>query len=159
YYNTPEYWGEYVCTLPNTDCTVINRYNPNDYTLQPLQSKESPGGDLQVERVNVNWGINIYDAACWQIALAVAAHAGKKSPGGESLYTLARNVNSERAESASRAVTKDDGTYTYNGTKISNPSQAYSYRMLPRTWLSKDPFMGTKYATYIKTENLPDNPA
>ena len=36
---------------------------------------------------------NIYDAACWQIAIAVAAYAGKKSPTGESLYAFANNVN------------------------------------------------------------------
>lgn len=158
YYNTPEYWGEYVCKLPNTDCTVIDQYNSQDYSLRPLQSKKSPGGDLQVERVNVNYGINIYDAACWQIALAVAAHAGKRSPSGESLYNLANNVNKERADSTNRAITKADGTFTYNGTKITNPSQAYSYRMLTRSWLSKDPFMGTTYAKYIKAENLPKDP-
>lgn len=159
YYNTPEYWGEYVCKLPNTDCTVIDHYNPHDYTLKPLDSKKSPGGDLQAERVNVQNGINIYDAACWQIAMAVAAHAGKKSPSGASLYNLAHNVDRERAESASRATTKADGTFTYNGTKITDPSQAYSYRMLSPAWLSKDPFMATTYAKYIQAQNLPDNPA
>jgi len=159
YYNTPEYWGEYICKASGANCTVIDQYNPNDYTLSPLNSKESPGSDLQVERVNVNCGINIYDAACWQIALAVAAHAGRRSPTGESLYALANNVNTERANSESRAITKPDGTFTYNRTKITAPLQAYSYRMLSPAWLSKDPFMGTKYATYIKAQDLPDNPA
>lgn len=158
YYNTPDYWGEYVCKLPNNNCTVIDRYNPNDYTLTPLQSKNSPGADLQVERVNVNCGINIYDASCWQLALAVAAHAGKKLQSGESLYALAHNVDKERAKSAHRATTKADGTFTYNGTKITNPENAYSYRMLSPHWLSKDPFMDTAYAQYITAENLPDNP-
>lgn len=166
YYNSPEYWGEYVCKLPKADCTVVDKFNQNDYTLTPLNT--SPGGNLQVERVNVNYGANIYDAACWQIAMAVAGKAGKKSPTGQSLYSLANNVDESLAQGysgnaghvqlhANRAITKNDGTFTYNGTKITNPLNAYSYRMVTRNWLSKDPFMGTNYAKYIKAEDLPKN--
>jgi hypothetical protein len=41
-------------------------YNPDDQTLKP---QLGPAGELQAERMNVHNGINIYDAATWQIAV------------------------------------------------------------------------------------------
>src|SRR3990167_1087678 len=51
YYSTSDYWGRYVCRIPNNNCFVTDYYNESDYTLTP--SSLSPGADLQVERVNV----------------------------------------------------------------------------------------------------------
>ena len=66
YVDTPSYWGYYVCTSLQNNCYVTDTYHTNDYTLTP---DSSPGGKLQVERVNVHNGTDIYDAATWQIGV------------------------------------------------------------------------------------------
>lgn len=168
YYSTADYWGKYVGGLPGNNCTVVDVYNPNDYTLTP--SPQSPGVDLQVERVNVYNGIDIYDGGTWQIGLALAAKAGVKGPKGASLFSIANNQNqllllgydgnasNIPAMGANRATSHDDGTFTYNGKMILQPSQAYYFRMVPRNWLSTDPFKDTKYAHYVTATGLPPNP-
>ena len=168
YYNTADYWGKYVCKIPGNDCTVIDVYNPGDYTLTPRQN-DDPGIDLQIERVDVNYGTDIYDAACWQIAVALAAKDGLVDAGGQPLDSLPNNEtqlleygydgNSPQATAnANRAVTKDDGTFQYNGIDITTPENAYFFRMITRNWLSTDPFMGTSYESYITATGLPGPP-
>lgn len=167
YYSTADYWAKYVGTLPGNDLTVVDVYNAKDYTLTPTAN--SPGKDLQVERVNVFNGTDIYDAACWQIALGVCGRAGLKSGSGQNLFTLAENQNallqigydgdaSLQQAGANRAVTRKDGTFSYNGKNISTPKNAYFFRMVTKSWLSIDPFMGTPYMKYITAKNLPSNP-
>jgi len=165
YYSTPEYWGKYVCDELGNDCHVTDAFNPNDYTLSPTPN--SPGRDLQYERVNVYNGTDIYDASTWQIALALAAREGY----GESLLDLVENQNlllfhghngqasDPVSEGANRATTQSDGTFTYNGKVITDPSQAFFFRMVSKQWLATDPFIGTEYEKYISTKGLPeDNP-
>ncbi|MCP5470295.1 MAG: hypothetical protein H7A36_07330 [Chlamydiales bacterium] len=167
YYSTADYWGKYVGSLPGNDLTVVDVYNSNDYTLTP--SPTSPGGDLQVERVNVYNGTDIYDAACWQIALGVCGKAGMKSVSGQDLFAMAANQdvllnvgydgNAPQVQpNANRATTRSDGTFSYNGKSISSPPNAYFFRMVTRNWLSTDPFMGTLYAHYVTAKDLPSNP-
>ncbi|MBS0619979.1 MAG: hypothetical protein JSS61_00775, partial [Verrucomicrobia bacterium] len=167
YYSTADYWAKYVGALPGNDLHVVNAYNGSDYTLTPTGN--SPGKDLQVERVNVSNGTDIYDAACWQMALAVCGRSGLKGPLGEDLFTLAQNQdhllqvgydgNATSAEiGANRAITHADGTFEYGGEKITDHKKAYFYRMVTRNWLSTDPFLGTPYMEYIRAENLPPNP-
>ncbi len=166
YYSTADYWAKYVGSLPGNDLHVVDVYNPMDYTLTPQPG--SPGGDLQIERVNVFNGTDIYDAACWQIALAVCGKAGLKSSSGQDLFAIAQNQNTllkagydgnapEPHPGANRAVTRDDGVFSYNGEKIASSNEAYLFRMITRNWLSKDPFIGTPYMQYIQAENLPQN--
>jgi hypothetical protein len=45
--------------------------------------------------------------------------------------------------------------FVYNQQIITDPKRAYTFRMLPRNWLSSDPFKGTSYADQIKTGDLP----
>ena len=167
YYSTADFWGQYVANLPGNDCTVTDVYSSNDYTLTP--SKSSPGADLQVERVNVFNGIDIYDGAAWQIALALAANAGIQGPSGASLFSIAQNEDqllllgydgnaSSPTAGANRAISQANGTFTYNGISITNAPNAYFFRMVPPNWLATDPFMGTSYAHYITAVNLPPNP-
>lgn len=165
YYNTAKYWGEYVCHISGNNCDVTDRYNSGDYTLTPLIN--SPGGDLQTERVNVNSGSNIYDAATWQLALSVAAMHGLKGPDNKSLFDIAGNQNellrlAYNGDSSSgpragenRAVTTSEGLFEYNGQSITDPDHAYYFRMITRDWLSNDPFINTKYAKYITAKDLP----
>jgi len=169
YYCTPEYFAEYVGALPGNNMTVTDKYNPADYTLTP--TSDSPGIQLQVERVDVYSGTDIYDGACWQIAMAVAAKEGKSGPGGASLFDIGQNQttvlqlgydgNATMVQAnANRAITKPDGTFTYGGVNISTPNQAYFFRMIPTAWTATDPFMGTSYMKYITAQGLPPgNPA
>ncbi len=164
YFSTADYWALYVGALPGSDMTVTDQYDSNSYTLTPLPN--SPGGDLQCERVNVNYGTDIYDAACWQMAISVYGKAASQV----SLFDLAENQtelltagydgNAETATAgANRATTKSDGTFSYNGALISNARNAYFFRMVTRSWLSVDPFKDTSYISCVTANNLPpDNP-
>jgi len=169
YYNTEKYWGEYVCRLSGNNCAVTDQYNPGDYTLAPTE--HSPGGELQTERVNVNYGSDIYDSATWQLALSVAATHGLKGPKNKSLFDIANNQNqflklgyngnasNSPTSGENRGVTTSNGVFEYNGQSITNPKHAYHFRMITRDWLSSDPFIDTEYADYITVKNLPtDNP-
>ncbi len=169
YYNTERYWGEYVCRLRGNNCKVTDQYNPGDYTLTPIEN--SPGGELQTERVSVNYGSNIYDSAIWQLALSVAATHGLKGPENKSLFDIANNQNqlleqgyngnapNNPTSGSNRGVTTPNGVFEYNGQSITNPEHAYHFRMITRDWLSNDPFINTKYADYITIKDLPtDNP-
>ncbi len=163
YYSTADYWGQYVGTLPGNNLTVVDVYNGGDYTLTPNPS--SPGADLQVERVNVFYGTDIYDASCWQIALGLCGKAGLAS----NLFAMAENQDtllnvgydgnaSQASANANRATTHQDGTFQYNGASITNGQSAYFFRMVTRNWLSVDPFMNTSYMKYVSAQGLPPNP-
>jgi len=165
--DSAEYWGAYVCRLPGNTCNVTDIYNPQTFTLTP---QKSPAGDLQTERINTHNGSNIYDAATWQIAVMLG-HAVNRLPlpNNEDAYALVSNQNSLLAEGyngnssrvvagENRAVTADK-LFVYNQQVITDPRRAYTFRMLPRQWLSSDPFMGTRYADLIATGALPtENP-
>lgn len=167
YYSTADYWGAYVGSIPGNNLQVVDNYNGNDYTLTP--DPTSPGADLQVERVNVFNGTDIYDAACWQIALAVCGKAGLSGPAGQNLFQTAQNQdlllqlgydgNATQTQSGvNRATTHADGTFSYNGLSITTAPNAYFFRMVTRNWLSEDPFFGTNYMQYVTATNLPPNP-
>ncbi len=167
YYSTADYWGQYVGSIAGNDLTVVDVYNPGDYTLTP--SPQSLGANLQIERVNAFNGTNIYDAACWQIALGVCGSAGMQGGSGQDLFAMAEAQNrlltvgydgnaSQAQVGANRATTHEDGTFMYNGQPITSEGCSYFFRMVTRNWLSQDPFMGTKYMQYITAENLPSNP-
>lgn len=160
---SPEYWGEYVCRLPGKTCAVVDVYDPYTSSLTP---EKSIAGDLQTERINTHSGSNIYDAATWQIAVMLGhVEHGFALAGGRNPYDLVRNQNellqeghngksSHLGTSENRAVTI--GTvFVYNGQAVTDPQQAYAFRMLPGNWLSADPFTGTRYAQQITTRGLP----
>ena len=166
YYSTPEYWGNYVARLPGYDPTVIDLYNPKDGTLTPAQ--DSPGTALQRERVEISNGTHIYDAAAWQIALALGAMDGIGGP-GFSLFDIAENQNlllskgydgqaADPHNGANRATTRADGIFSYNGSEIVKAQEAYFFQMVAKNWFSTDPFKGTQYEHYITAKDLPGNP-
>jgi hypothetical protein len=163
----PEYWGEYVCKQRGIACAVTDSYNPTDFTLKP---QRGPAGDLQTERVNVHSGTNIYDAATWQIAVVLGQVVNQfGNPRNQDAYALATNQNKllqaghsgnalDVRKDANRATTKD-GQFLYNQYAINNGKQAYSFRMISRSWLATDPLINTPYARLISVSGLPkDNP-
>lgn len=161
FHDSAAYWGEHACA--SADCTVVDIFDPQTFTLLP---RTSNGGDLQTERVNAHNGINIYDGATWQIAVMLGSRINHLSPpSGQDAYALASNQNlllraGHSGESRhpvpteTRAVTNGP-VFVYNGQRMTDPRQVYSFRMLPRTWLSLDPFAGTPYARFVSTTGLP----
>jgi hypothetical protein len=121
YYNTARYWGEYVCHIGGNKCDVIDQYNAENHTLMPVENSLS--GDLQIERVNINSGSDIYDATTWQLALSVAATHGLTGSNNKSLFDIANNQNqllqlgydgdgvNAPIAGANRAVTTDEGVF------------------------------------------------
>lgn len=86
FYDTPQYWGAYVCKEPGTACAVADTYNQTNYTLTP---RRGPAGTLQTERVNAHNGTNIYDAATWQIAVMLGQVVGRfGNPGKLNAYSF-----------------------------------------------------------------------
>lgn len=166
--DSADYWGLHVCRFPARDCAVTDRYSPADYSLAP--DKGLPG-ELQTERVNIHNGANIYDAATWQIAVTLGhVRNGLKSGVGQQGYQLANNQNrllaaghngnaADPVPGANRATTKGD-VFRYHGETIRNPAMAFFFRMVGKSWLADDPFMGTRYASLIDAVGLPrTNPA
>jgi hypothetical protein len=153
--DSAEYWGAYVCRQNGNSCTVRDIYNPADYSLTPMPGAAA---ELQVERVNVHNGANIYDAATWQIAVMLGRVVNRFTlPDKQDAYALANNQTRWLHDSAeTRAVTRAT-VFVYNGETIAEPQRAYAFRMLSRTWLATDPFMNTRYAALISTDRLPNN--
>lgn len=160
YYSTVEYWGEYVPTTvinpQGNPLDVIDTYNGNSYTLVP--DPNSQGGKLQAERLNTYNGADIYDAACWQIGVALAGEFDLAN-NQNTLLTIGYDGNIPTSPppvtGSNRAVS--NSTFSYYGNTISKPENAYFYRMVTQNWLSTDPFMGTSYASHITAVNLPPN--
>jgi hypothetical protein len=161
--DSEQYWGDYVCRLPDSDCLVVDNYDPADYALKP---QPGPGALLQTERVNVHNGTNIYDAATWQIAVMLGAVINKF---GNFLdadpYKLVSDQNGvlsggfvARDMPLGSRATSAHGLYLYNGVAISEPGSAYAFRMTPAIWLADDPLKGTQFASkYIRVGALPGN--
>lgn len=147
FFSTPDYWGQYVGTLPGNDLTVIDQFVP--WTLTPINNPTtSPGTELQAERLNAYNGANIYDASCWQMALAVFGNANGRTDLFDTaenqtlLITVGYDGDADQVQAnANRATTHTDGTFSYNGVSISNPRNAYFFRMIPRNYVSSDPFI------------------
>jgi hypothetical protein len=162
FYDSGQYWGEYVCTLPNVNCAVTDYYDARDYAVKP---RKGEGALLQTERVNVHNGTNIYDAATWQIGVMLGSTVNKF---GNSLdvdpYELATNQNrvlsgirsTPNMPLGSRAVTVAN-LYGYNGHSVADPKAAYAFRMTAATWLADDPLRDTRRASLVTVTGLPGN--
>jgi hypothetical protein len=162
FYDSEQYWGDYVCKLPKVNCAVSDYYDPQDYSIKPAQG---PGALLQTERVNVHNGTNIYDAATWQIAVVLGEAVNKFGNSLDSdAYALAANQNTALSQThvvrnvvlGARALTVGN-LYRYNGHTVTDPNAAYSFRMTAETWLADDPLKDTRYASLIRVSELPRN--
>lgn len=168
YLDSAAYWGAYVCEGARERCKVENTYNSLTYQLLP---PTSAAGKLQVERVNAHNGINIYDAATWQIAV-VLGDVKNKFPQASptSAYALATSLSdvlhrsgfaSDRnnAPGTKRAITAAN-TFVYNGTAIASGHGAFAFRTMAPEWIARDPLKDSQYASFITARNLPiANPA
>ncbi len=163
YRDSADYWGDYVCRLPGHDCAVLDVYDDAAYTLRPPRGA---AGELQMERVNVHNGANIYDAATWQIAVMLGSAVLRlPGPAPQAAWALASGQNAllaaghdaeapHFAPGSNRAVTRGE-LFRYNGRAITDSRHAFAYRMPGRRWLADDPFIDTRHAAWIRTTALP----
>ncbi|MFZ4115270.1 MAG: hypothetical protein ACOYK6_00935 [Chthoniobacterales bacterium] len=179
FFCTNEYWQQYVLQLPGETSVSKDLYNPADNSLTPMPGSR---GQLQVERINIRRGCNIYDAATWQIALALAGNDGLKGDKAEDLFVLAQNQscllnlghdgnddgdsNKQGAPhmDANRGVTfgGEQKKFVYNGCEIRSPKEAYFFRAIPQNFKNEDPLPGSvevedSNGNKIPIQDLPDN--
>jgi len=160
FWDSPQYWGEYVCDFPDRKCAVTDIYDPADYTLKP---REGAAGVLQTDRVDVHNGMSIYDAAVWQIAVVLGSVVnGFSNSVDADAYHLAAQQNKVLSDTGNRpgtplgmrAITRGD-LYRYNAHVIERSASAYSFRMVAPRWLADDPLMDSRYASLITVQDLP----
>jgi hypothetical protein len=160
FWDSEQYWGEYVCAFPDRKCAVTDVYDPADYTLK---AREGEAGVLQTERVDVHNGTNIYDAAVWQIAVVLGSVVnGFSSFVDADAYHLAAQQNKVLSDTkerpatplGKRAITRG-ALYHYNDHVIERPTSAYSFRMVAPAWLADDPLMDSRYASLVTAKELP----
>ena len=163
YVDSADYWGDYVCRLPGHDCAVLDVYDDSAYTLMPPRGA---AGELQMERVNVHNGANIYDAATWQIAVMLGsvvarlpgpapAEAWALASGQNALLAAGHDADAPHFAPGSNRATSKGALFLYNGRAITDPGRAFAYRMPGRRWLADDPFIDTRHAAWIRTTPLP----
>lgn len=162
FFDSEQYWGDYVCKLPGASCAVSDYYDPGDYAIKARNGK---GQILQTERVNVHNGTNIYDAATWQIAVVLGAvrnhYTNLLDVDAWQLVSYENQVlgkihNTRDVPTGSRAITTGS-VYVYNGIRITDPRSAYAFRMTAPVWLAPDPLKDSQYAHFITVGELPGN--
>ncbi|MBA3537639.1 MAG: hypothetical protein H0T84_13700 [Tatlockia sp.] len=154
-----KYFGDYVCATNDT-CSVVDSLYSNPYAilghgLPPNggSEKEILQAQAQIERTDMKYGADIYDAATWQIALALAAKNGYLELG--KARELIANQSQAIANSQNRATDKSF-KYGYNQT-ISDPKLAFSFRMIATDFQYKDPFyQSEKYKDYVSWDYDPE---
>lgn len=153
YYSTPDYWGDYVCEVwagkNGQNCTVYDQdsTDPNNYYRN---GEGSPGGDLQLERVDATIGTDIYDAACWQIALALVANRQLSGADPANLFALVAN-STKRLDPATPNIRGNTSNFQYGYQyPISDAKEAFALRLVGNDFWAKDPFWeNPKYGHYV----------
>lgn len=148
-----KYFGG-ICSDDNS-CQVNDIVFDNPFAILGEGAKDGVPQHLkaaqsQIERIDMAHGSNIYDAATWQIAIALA--------GANNVIGLARAselVNNENSnltycpavDNCNRATNKQF-KYGYKNS-VTDPAKAFNYRMLAKDFILKDPFFGTTYQDKI----------
>jgi hypothetical protein len=153
-----KYFGDYICASNNT-CTVVDSLYNNPYALlgkglPPQQGTEQEilQAQAQIERTDMKYGTDIYDAATWQIAIGLAAKNGYLEP--EKARGLVANQLQAITHSENRAT---DKLFKYGYEQsITDPKIAFSFRMITTDFHNKDPFYETRYQDYLKWDYNPE---
>lgn len=155
YYSTADYWGDYVCNTwakqNGQDCTVVIQDHGDGTDQNPYyrNGEGSPGSQLQIERVNASLGTDIYDAACWQIALALVANQGLQGFTPAELFFLV-SLSTKRLLPNVKAVRANTGNFSYGyQVAISDSREAYALRLIGKDFWAQDPLWDTDYEHYI----------
>lgn len=145
------YWTDYVCG--SADCAVTDIIRDNPFSVLGADP-DAQATQLQVERVLLHQGGNIYDAATWQIALALGAK--QQVVDAAAAEELVNNQTLRLRRMAAKAAAPDAGGFggfTYGPKKVAIPNLQYAYgsRMLGPTFMPPDPFKGTKAEGLVTT--------
>ncbi|WED44321.1 hypothetical protein [Legionella cardiaca] len=152
------YFGDYIC-LPDDTCTVVDSLYSNPYFfltspfailgegLPPQQGtvQEWFQAQAQIERTNINYGTDIYHAATWQIALALASKNDYLSE------AKARELVANELDSISNPANRAIGIFFQYGYQLSifDPLKAFTFRLIATNYFNKDPFFGGRYQDFI----------
>lgn len=138
------YWAESVCGAGDCRVRDVVRDPPFSLLGEDLQAFSTK---MQIERVMMLQGTNIYDAAVWQIALALGAREGLL--GRQEAGELIQGQLDRLRKVASRA--EPQFTYGHDEARIKNAQYAYGLRFLAPAFMLPDPFRDTPYAGWIDT--------
>ena len=156
YYSILAYWGDYICNVwagrNGTDCTVVVKDHGGAGQPYYRNGEGSPGAQLQLERVDATVGTDIYDAACWQIALALAASKGLSDNGFQPtmLFSLVANTTKRLCPNV-QAIRANTNNFLYGYCdSISDARLAYALRLVGNDFWAADPLWGNcRYGHYI----------
>ncbi|ASQ45892.1 hypothetical protein [Legionella clemsonensis] len=153
------YFGDYIC-LPEDSCRVVDSLynNPYEFLVSPYAIwgrglfpqedtvQEWFAAQAQIERTNIKYGTDIYHAATWQIALALAADNSYLQK--ETAQQLIQNNLDSVINSANRAT----GIFFLYGYQllIFDPLKALTYRFIATDYYNKDPFFGGRFQEVIR---------
>ena len=164
------YFGEYLCKNGITsdgspaNCNVVDVFNAQTSEVFPQESTD-PGvkvaGELQIERLNIVHGLNIYDGSCWQLTMALLGSKLQRPD----LLAYSDNIDlmlklgySGDDSGNPPVVNTERSNKPLNGQTLS-PESSFFYRYWPRKWLSKDPLMDG-YDQFISvSDNFPKDSA
>ncbi|MBA2711633.1 MAG: hypothetical protein H0U57_13720 [Tatlockia sp.] len=153
-----KYFGDYICASNDT-CSVIDSLYSNPYAILGHGLPPNAGtqqeilqAQAQIERTDMKYGADIYDAATWQIALALAAKNGYLEE--NQARKLIENQTQSISNSQNRATDKSF-KYGYQQT-ITNPKAAFAFRMIATEFQNKDPFYQSKYQDYVSWDYDPE---
>lgn len=159
-----KYFGDYVCA-PTDTCRVVDSLYSEPFailgyglppfkgtTLQLLQAQ------AQIERSDMRYGADIYDGATWQIALGLASKHNLLDKGKAS--QLVANQLAAIQDERNRGTST---TFQYGYTQpVTDPSKAYTFRMITTHFFNKDPFFSNdpsapgKYQTDVSWDYDPN---
>jgi len=154
YYSSADYWGDYVCDTwakqNGQDCTVAVKDHGGSNNVPYYRNGEgSPGAQLQIERVNATFGTDIYDAACWQIAVSLVAERKLSGTVSSDLFTLS-DFSTKRLLPTVQSIRGNTANFSYGyTTTISDPREAFALRLVGRDFFEFDPLWDTGYEHFI----------
>lgn len=153
-----KYFGDMIC-LPENTCSVVDSIYNSPYAILGRGLPPQQGTDLekaqaqaQIERTDMQYGADIYDAATWQIALALAAKNGyiDKAYAKQLIDNQTRRI----IDSSNRATSKGF-QYGYSQS-ITDPKKAFAFRMIATNFHNKDPFYQGPYQEHLSYDYSPD---
>ncbi|KTD17225.1 hypothetical protein [Legionella jordanis] len=158
------YLGDFICR-PESSCPVVDRIYSQIYSflispfiilgrgLDPLDGtiQQWFEAQAQIERSNLKYGTDIYHAALWQIALALAARNGYLS--SSKAKALVNNQLNTISLPGNRATAP---LFLYgNQLVIDDAGKAFSFRLLTSNYYNKDPFYGGRYQNFLSWDYNP----
>lgn len=155
------YFGDYLCKPANT-CLVVDSVYNNPFAilgkgLPPQQGtpQQVHAAQAQLERTDIKYGADIYDAATWQIGLALASKEGYLDHA-----KAAALVDNQLQAIMNKEVRATSTSFKYGYTNpITDPTKAYTFRMIATHFINKDPFAQGRYQQDITWDYDPEKMA